>query len=416
MERHKSAHTLVLGGSFIMLLSMVLVNLFNFAYNVFMARVLGPAEFGHINAAVTVLLIASCVSLAFQLVCAKFLVRNATPGGRAWVFHSLLRKSWIASLALGAGLFLAQRPVAAYLNLPDKWIVGVLALGIAVYAPVGVKRGAMQGLCLFPRLGGNFVVEALTRFLAGVVLVMMGYGALGAVGAISAAVLAAYFVPPAPRQLRALPQVGEPPSFAEALQAIVFFVGQVVISNIDILLVKHFFSPERAGLYAAVAQVGRLLYFICWFGVVNVMFPVTAASSSVKDDRRTHGLLLPLVLVFAISALFVLGVALVPHMIMGLVFGAKFTQTEGLLALYAGATALYSLSVVLIAYEMSRRIANTGWLQLLFAGGMVLVIEMFHGTLREVIMVRIVLMLVMLALVSFPFLRRHTRALTVEAA
>jgi O-antigen/teichoic acid export membrane protein len=328
----------------------------------------------------------------------------------------LHRKSWMASLALGAGLFLAQRPVAAYLNLPGPWIMGVLAIGIAVYAPLGVKRGAMQGLCLFPRLGGNFVVEAFTRFLAGVVLVIMGFGALGAVGAISAAVLAAYLLPPAPRQLRVQPETGEPPSFAEALQAIVFFVGQVIISNIDILLVKHFFSAEPAGLYAAVAQVGRLLYFICWFGVVNVMFPITAASASAKDGRRSHGLLLPLVLVLAISALFVLGVALVPHLIMGLVFGAKFTQTEGLLALYAGATALYSLSVVLIAYEMSRRIANTGWLQLLFAGAMVLVIEMFHATLHEVVMVRIVLMLLMLALVSFPFLRRQARALAVEAA
>jgi O-antigen/teichoic acid export membrane protein len=416
MERQKSAHRLVLGGSFIMLLSMVLVNLFNFAYNVFMARVLGPAEFGHINAAIAALLIASCVSLAFQLVCAKFVARNTTSGTRAWVFRLLHRKSWMASLALGAGLFLAQRPVSAYLNLPDPWIMGVLAIGIAVYAPLGVKRGAMQGLCLFRRLGGNFVVEAFTRFVAGVALVIMGYGALGAVGAISAAVLAAYLLSPSPRQLRVQPEAGEPPSFAEALQAIVFFVGQVIISNTDILLVKHFFAAEPAGLYAAVAQVGRLLYFICWFGVVNVMFPVTAASASARDHRRAHGLLLPLVLVLAISGLFVLGVALFPHLIMGLVFGAKFTQTEGLLALYAGATALYSLSVVLIAYEMSRRIANTGWLQLLFAGAMVLVIEMFHATLREVMMVRIVLMLALLALVSFPFLRRQARALAVEAA
>lgn len=242
----------------------------------------------------------------------------------------------------------------------------------------------------------------------------MGFGALGAVGAISAAVLVACFVPPVPRQLRVQPEAGEPPSFAEALQAIVFFVGQVIINNIDILLVKHFFPPEPAGLYAAISQVGRLLYFICWFGVVNVMFPVTAAYS--EDERRPRGLLLPMALVFGISSLFVLAVALAPHLVMGLVFGAKFTQSEGLLALYAGATALYSLSVVLIAYEMSRRIANTGWLQLLFSGAMVLVIEMFHGSLRQVVMVRIVLMLVMLVLVSFPFLRRHRQALAAEAA
>src|SRR5215472_8522575 len=92
----RSAHSVVLSGSVIMLISMMLVNLFNFAYNVVMARVLGPGEFGHINAAVTILLMASCVSLAFQLVCTKFVARNEGAAGKAEVFHTLLGKAWIA--------------------------------------------------------------------------------------------------------------------------------------------------------------------------------------------------------------------------------------------------------------------------------------------------------------------------------
>ncbi|HET7873298.1 MAG TPA: oligosaccharide flippase family protein, partial [Terriglobales bacterium] len=275
--RRKSAHRIVLGGSLIMLVSMVLVNVFNLFYNVFMARTLGPAEFGHINAAVTILLIASCVSLAFQLVCSKFVVRNTSRPTQVWVFRSLLRKSWLASVVLGLGLFLLSRPVADYLNLPGSRMVQALALGIAVYAPLGVKRGVLQGLCLFQTLGVNFVAEAFTRFTAGVAMVLLGYGTFGAVGAISLGVVAAYLVP-LPRELRGPAEPGQPPSFAEGLQVIVFFVGQVIINNIDILLVKHFFPPEQAGLYAAISQVGRFLYFICWFGVVNVMFPVSAAA------------------------------------------------------------------------------------------------------------------------------------------
>src|SRR5262249_20857246 len=143
--RRQSSHHIVLGGSLIMLISMMMVNVFNFAYNVLMARVLGPGGFGHINAAVTILLVASCVSLAFQLVCAKFVARNETPGGKAAVFRTLLGKAWMASLVLGATLFLAQKPIAQYLNLPSPWMMGILAVGIAAYAPLGVKRGAMQG-------------------------------------------------------------------------------------------------------------------------------------------------------------------------------------------------------------------------------------------------------------------------------
>jgi O-antigen/teichoic acid export membrane protein len=402
----------VLGGSLVMLVSMLLVNGFNFGYNIFMARVLGPSEFGHINAAVTILLIASCASLAFQLVCAKFVARNDNAGARVSVIRSLLGNAWVVSLVLAALLFFAQKPIASYLNLPSPWILGLLAIGVAVYAPLGVKRGAMQGLCSFTRLGSNFVLEAFTRLIAGVGLVVVGYGVLGAVGAISAGVIMAYFLPSLPRELRVHPVPGEPASFAEALQAIVFFVGQVIINNIDILLVKHFFPADPAGVYAAIAQIGRLLYFICWFGVVNAMFPVTASRT---DHDKSEAVGVPMLLVLGISVLFVLGAALFPHFIMGLIFGSKFISIGPLLALYAAATGLYSMAVVLIAYEMSQRIANTGWLQLLVSGALVLVIGFFHHSLREVIMVRIVLMVIMLALVSFPFVRRLTRA-PLEAA
>ena len=407
----RSARSLVLGGSVVMLISMMLVNGFNFAYNVFMARMLGPSEFGHINAAITILLLASCASLTFQLVCTKFVARNESLGAKSAVVKSLLGKAWIASLVIAAVLFLGQKPFAAYLNLPNHWMLALLAIGIAVYAPLGVKRGAMQGLCSFPRLGGNFVIEAFTRFIVGVALVVAGYGALGAVGAISAAVLMAYFIPPMPREVRMDPVAGEPASFAEAVQAIVFFIGQVIINNIDILLVKHFFPAEPAGIYAAIAQVGRLLYFICWFGIVNAMFPVAASR---QEQKRSGTLGVPRLLVLAISLLFVGGTALFPNFIMGLIFGSKFIHIGPLLALYAVATGLYSVSVVLIAYEMSRRIANTGWLQLLVSAVLILAIGFFHQDLHEVIIVRIVLMVLMLGLVSFPFLRRFLRA-PVEA-
>jgi O-antigen/teichoic acid export membrane protein len=409
----RSDRSTMLNGSAIMLVAMMLVNLFNFAYNMVMARMLGPAAFGNINAAVTLLLLASCISLAFQLVCAKFVARNHADSAKAAVVHNLLGKAWIASLGLGAVLFLAQKPVATYLNAPSPWIIGLLAIGIAAYAPLGVKRGAMQGVCAFPRLGTNFVLEAGTRFFLGAGLVVAGYGVLGAVGAISASVIVACFVPRIPAQLRVQAGTAEPPSYAEAVQAIVFFVGQVIINNIDILLVKHFFPSDPAGIYAAVSQIGRLLYFASWFGVVNAMFPVAAAAST--EHKKTHGIALPLLLVLGLSLIFIVVAALFPHLIMGVIFGSRFIEIGWLLALYAIATGLYSLSVVFIAYEMSRRIANTGWLQLIFSGALVLGIGLFHQSLHQVIMVRIVLMAAMLALVALPFLRRQNTPELVEA-
>src|SRR5215469_11403409 len=111
----------VLSGSVIMLFASTLVSCLNFAFNVSMARMLGPARFGHVTAAVTILMLASAITLAFQLVCAKFVARNDTLGEKVSVYRSLRGKAWVVSLGVGFALLIAQKPASAYLHIPDHW-------------------------------------------------------------------------------------------------------------------------------------------------------------------------------------------------------------------------------------------------------------------------------------------------------
>jgi O-antigen/teichoic acid export membrane protein len=415
--RAQPSHSRLVGGSVIMLVGSTLVSLINFGYNVAVAHLLGPDGFGHAAAAVTLLMLVSSITLAFQLVCAKFVARNDTPAGKAAVFLSLLRRAWLVGMVLGSLLIIASGVVSRYLNLPSPWIVTLLAFGIAFYIPLGVKRGGMQGICQFGRLTWNFLIEAGVKFLGALVLVEAGFGILGAVAAISASVVLAYFLPPVDGELEAEPESAVPASFREGMQAIVFFIGQVVINNVDILLVKHFFDAHDAGVYAAIALVGRVLYFASW-SVVSAMFPVSAAAKPKEDNSAV--LVVPLLFVLCISLLFILGLGLFPDLILRTVFGAGFQPVgnglDSLLSFYAAATGTYSLSVVLMAYEMSRRIANTGWLQLLFSGAIVLGISFFHTTLRQVVMVQLVLMVFLLIAVSVPFFRVRPAASMQEAA
>ncbi|HET9789908.1 MAG TPA: hypothetical protein VFR08_01250, partial [Candidatus Angelobacter sp.] len=83
----KRAHALVLTGSLVMLFSSTAVSGINFATNVVMARLLGPAMFGQVAVAATLLMMASCITLAFQMVCAKFVARNETASGKSAVYH-----------------------------------------------------------------------------------------------------------------------------------------------------------------------------------------------------------------------------------------------------------------------------------------------------------------------------------------
>jgi len=415
--RSEPTHARVLGGSIIMLVGSGLVSAVNFGYNVAVARMLGPSAFGHAAAAVTLLMLVSAITLSFQLVCAKFVARNETDAGKAAVYSTLTRRAFRVGAILGTALLLASGYVSSYLNLPSRWIVVILALGIAFYIPLGVKRGGLQGTCSFARLSWNFLLEAAAKFIGAMIFIELGYGVYGAVAAISVSVVLAYFFPAVPKELKRNAAVGLPASFGEGMQAIVFFTGQVVINNIDILLVKHFFAPDQAGLYAAIALVGRVIYFASW-SVVSAMFPISAGSKPKEENASV--LVVPLVIVLFVSLVFIVGLAAFPEPVLRAVFGAGFQIGSGmdsLMSLYAAATGTYSLAVVLMAYEMSRKIANTGWMQLAISGAIMVGITLFHANLREVVVVQLVLMVVLLMIVSLPFFKSpYRRSVVKEAA
>ena len=404
----KTLKSQILGGSLTLLAGSGLVGLTNLAYNVVTARLLGPSGFAHATAVYTILMLLSCITLAFQVVSAKYIARSPLAEDRDSVFASLHRRSWIASIAIGSLLYLFGRPLTNYLNLPNPVLISLLALGVAFYIPLGVRRGYIQGVRAFRPLAINFMLEGLVRLGGLCLLIRLGMGVRGAVLSSSLAVIVCYFAALPSPGLISLRHHGVPISFGEGLQAIVFFSGQTVINNIDIVLVKHFFPPAEAGFYAAVALVGRLVNMCAW-SVVNTMFPVSAGAGTDEQEGRPV-LMTALLLVFGILSVLILCLWMVPSFLWKTLFGAQFGPgTYGALAplliLYAVTTGVYSLSSVIITYEMSRKIANTSWLQLAFSAALALGVYTLHQTLRQVILVQLVLMVALLLFLIVPLLR-----------
>jgi O-antigen/teichoic acid export membrane protein len=379
----------------------------NFAYNIAVARFLGPTAFGHATAVYTLLILISAVTLSFQIVSAKVVAQQSSLEGKSAVYRGFHRSAWACGIIVAVLLLLFQKSIADYLNLPSPVLVVLLAVGVAFYVPLGTRRGYIQGAYGFRRLGANLVLEGLVRLGGSLLLIMLGFGVPGVIAANAAAVAVAYLAA-GPKLAAAVPRdLHIPHAFREALQAIIFFAGQVLINNCDIVLVKHFFPSTVAGLYAAVALVGRVIFAFS-SAVVNTMFPLVAGTRD--EERKGHRVLLTsLLLVLGIGSALALGLRLAPPGIWTTFFGPQFEIAGNhglpyLLALYAATTVVYSLSVVIIAYEMSYKIANTGWVQLAFSGAVVVGICRFHSSLQQVIWIQLVLMMVLLVVVAVPFL------------
>jgi len=315
-------------------------------------------------------------------------------------------------------LVLASSAVSSYLKLPTRTYIILLGVGTALYVPLGVRRGLLQGMYDFRRLAENFVVEVLVKLVGAILLLVLGWGVTGVIAAVTASLGVAYLMAYPQKDLRVATKPDLPASFWEGMQAAVFFVGQVIINNVDIVLVKHFFSAGEAGLYAAVALVGRVVYMLSW-SVVSSMFPVSAGARS--DERGGRMVLTTtFLLVLLITTLFLFGLWLAPNALWKFLLGAGFPPLGGrspytsLLLLYAAATGVYSLAVVLMTYEMSRKIVNVGWLQLGMSGAVVLGIYTFHKNLHQVIAVQLILMIALLVTVAAPLFRSRSSLTEIQ--
>jgi O-antigen/teichoic acid export membrane protein len=403
----KTLQARVLSGSFVLLTGSGLVTAINFAYNIAVARFLGPTAFGHATAVYTLLILISCVTLSFQIVSAKVVAQQPTLEGKSTAYRGFHKGAWECGIFVALILLVFQKAVSSYLNLPTPMLIVLLSIGVAFYVPLGARRGYIQGAYGFQRLAANLVLEGLVRLGGSLLLIKLGFGVRGVIAANAAAVAVAYFAA-APKLAPSIPnELHLPDAFREALQAIVFFTGQVLINNCDIVLVKHFFPPTAAGLYAAVALVGRVVFAFS-SAVINTMFPLMAGSRS--EQRKGHSVLvISLLLVLGIGSIIAVGLRLAPAALWTALFGSQFSIAGKyglpyLLALYAATTVIYCLSVVIIAYEMSYKIANTSWLQLAFSAVVFAGICRFHSSLQQVIWIQLVLMSALLFVLAVPFL------------
>ena len=406
-QKPKSLPARIITGSFILLSGSGMTIATNLIYNIVVARYLGPRGFGQATVVYTLLTLLSAITLAFQIVCSKVVAQQPTDEGKAAVYRGFHRAAWTCGVFVALVLLCLRVPISNYLNLPDPMLVALLAVGAAFYIPLGPRRGYIQGTFGFRGLAINLVVEGTIRLVGAYGLILAGFDVRGVIVANTVSTAVAYLAIP-PRLKGHEPNPLEfSYAFREIWQAIIFYSGQMLIGNCGIVLVNHFFQAHTAGLYAAVAMVGRVI-FTMTSAVVNTTFPLVAGTCD-EERRDLKVIATSLLLVLGSGAGLALALCVAPPVIWTKLFGSGFELSgpyslSYLLALFAVTTVIYSLGAVIITFEMSYKIANTSWVQLAFSGLLVAGICVFHSTLREVILVQLGLMIALFVSVALPFL------------
>jgi O-antigen/teichoic acid export membrane protein len=434
-------HNRLLSASALLLLSSTLVNGGNYLSNLVLGRWLGPAAFAEANLIVTLLLMLALVSTTLQTVLARFAAQASDESELLSLRRWALGWAWGLGLGLALLLMLVSPVLAAFFHLASALPLLLLALALPFAFALGVERGCMQGTARFVTLALNYQAEMWVRLLATVALLALGMAVPGVALALLLSLLAAWLL----GQSDGLTQRHKGtkawrinvnlPSFAsfaalrrcsgQALRETSFrcvpvrelkqwtalpperrallayagpvalaLLGQLLMTNADVLLVKRRFPGEIAGHYAALALASRIIFFATW-SVVTTLFPLVAQRQS-RGEPHGRLLLAGLGLVGAVAGPLLVLFALLPEQVLGLLFGAAFVAAAPLLGLAAVSTTLYALANVVISYRLALGDGGGSYLALLTGVLLIVLLAWWPTTLQQVIVVQLALMTALL--------------------
>lgn len=362
-------------------------NIFSYLFQLVAGRSLTTGDYGSFNALNSMAVILSAPVAVLPLVFSRYTVKLDARGlGQV---KSLLVEGFRWMVFIAGALFLvglAAIPwLQDFLHLETKIPIVIMLVQLTLSLLFPVLLGMIQGLHRFTAFGICGSSVSLVRFLSGLLFISaLGWGVNGAllsgtIGTLIALGIGLWAV----RDILKIPGETLPHDLFSEMRKYSFpvFLSTTMVmalGNLDIVLVKHYCSPEEAGLYSIAAILGRIALFLPGVLIV-VLFPEAAkAQTAGNEDSRI--LWFSLGLTALLGGSFALACTLWPEQIIALLFGEKYQAGAGLLKVISLAMAMLAIANVIFTYCLARSEFKFLWPLAVGVAMMLLLIFNFHDS------------------------------------
>lgn len=323
------------------------------------------------------------------------------------LFIDSVRFSLIVGLVSFLIIFSLREFISNYLNIDDSFLITLFGVSIGLGFLAVVPNSYLQGTQEFKKYSLFHIFSLFLRFLIPTIFVFMGFGLRGVYSAsplssITSFIFGLFILG---LNLKNLKKVDANDSlkkvFSLASSVVLVNFSMTALNNIDLIMVKRFFSAADAGYYAGTMTLGKILLFGA--GAVSVvMFPkITALYAGGKSFMKS--LKRFLILLISVLVIGVICYQIFPEIITKLFFGRAFEDSVKYLPLFSVFVALYVLINFLVMFFLAIDKRKVG---LLLLPGIVIqyvALNFFHGSLWEVINVNIAISVMILVILSVYF-------------
>ncbi|MFY7811741.1 MAG: sugar isomerase [Flavobacterium sp.] len=394
----------------IFMFSMLIVNAGNYVFNLILGRYLGPVAYSDAAILITFLLIISFIGMTFQIVTTKYVIEIEEKFKTQFI-QLISFFSIIIGLIIGLLIFINSSILQDFLNTSNNFIFKIFALGIPIYFLLSVNRGIYQGENNMKLLSITYIFEMFSRFLVTFLLLYFINTSDKSI-LVSIGILFSFIIGLFPLSkmffLKNIfnHKIDIKPIILFFLLTSFYEFSLIIINNSDIILVKQYFSNYYSGLYASLALIGRVVYFVTW---TFVMIQIPKVIQLHKKGEKTTQILFKnifIILFFSLSIVFF--TYLFPNFVVFIMFGNHYIEIAPLLWKYALATSLFAISNIFTYYFLTLNNYFPVLLTSIFGFIQIYFITLFHSTLEEVVYVQIFSMFILLLFQILYFLKFYT--------
>lgn len=378
-------------GSLIMVLGSNVYNLSQLVYHFLAGRFLGVANYGDLAALLSILGLLGIVHGSFGLTIVKFIASESNELRRNDFIKYMYFLNAGAGLLFGILVVMFARPISHFLNVSNIYYIYLLVPILLIFFVTSAGRNVFQGLLRFDKFVYSLLAESIGKILFTAVLLFFSLAVTGALLGFLAGLLMSFIITTFFLKDALKGAIGKIPNVMHLLKYTLATVGQGLaltsMYTVDLILVKHFFPSETAGLYAALAILGRIVFFGT-APITHVMFPIVARKHA-NGERYFKVLQLSIALICIVSLGVIGFYYFFPTLLLGLLYGQSYLAGGALLWWFALFMGILSIAMLLTQFYLSIGKTSVVYLFILAAILQALLIWFIHPDILAVIQLSI---------------------------
>ncbi len=383
----------LISGSIFVFFGVIVSSFFSFLLNLFLVRSFTASDYGVYASLLSLFTLASIPVQSLTTVAVRFatefFAKDKFDEAKN-LYTKLLRFVFVLALLIFLGFAVFSAFLREFLHLDNTWYIIQVGLIVSLAYLSVVNTAFLQSLLKFPFISLSLIMGGALRIIIAVSLVAIGFKVFGALWAVFLAFFVSFLISFLPLRFLIEKKRSKNIDFSlkdisrYALPASIAILSLNSFISTDVILVKHFFNAQDAGLYGGLSLVGKVIFYFTG-PISSVMFPLLVKRHSTGQSFNS----------LFYSALFLVAIPSIFIVIFYYVFplysinfflgGHEYEIVSPYLGTYGLFIIVFSILNIFVNFFLSIKKTRIFFVVGLGALFQMILISLFHKTFSQVI-------------------------------